>query len=66
MMPAVPKRAPGGAPKERRSADDVAEPANKKAKVSTKARNRKDDPVELAKRICESCGTVFKNWQAKK
>ena len=54
-----------GAPR-KISADDMADPANKKAKVSTKAGNRKDDAVDLAKRTCESCGTVFKNWQAKK
>ena len=58
IMPVAPERTPGEAARERRPADGVTEPANKKAKVSTKARNDQDN---LAKRTCESCGTVFKN-----
>jgi len=65
MIPVVPKMAT------RKSArieptGGVLKPANTNASVSAKAGKRRDGPVDLEKRTCESCGKVFRNRHAKK
>jgi hypothetical protein len=70
VTPVVPKMATRNATNTRRSASGaagrVAKPTNKKVTASTKTRKRKNDPDDLARRTCESCGIVFVNWHAKK
>jgi hypothetical protein len=66
VTPVVPKRATRNAASRRRSVGGVARPTNKKVTTSTKTRKRKNYSNDLARRTCESCGTVFENWHAKK